>query len=387
MQKRPLVALITTAENAAAQFIQDSTNLQYWFVQTAALGVPILGPIKYGTTKRLTYTAPQREIQNVVLIGGATVEVIAAATRYCVDIWNPDTKYETFHQIPQKYAYTTAAALTGNAYTDRLNVYTALVSKVNAFDKSNVTAYGLMLASYTGGTSFGDAATNFVVGELVTQDTSTLTAQVAACSIATGTFAADNATGYIWLYNHSAGSGTWLETQKTLTAAGTFATTTLLPATTNCVVTVTNATTYWYQGMVVVDDAGYFTSNLSRGGINRVAVTAGFATATATVLIAGQYSIGIGTDMLALRPTFDIGNQAVISGRLEYDFSNSAYPVAGQTYERIVIDVDEGDEDALDARIVKSRKQYVLWFNDSSHSDYTGDLTTALTAALAAGTM
>ncbi len=383
MRKLAMVGLISTAENTRAQLIDDTTNRQYYFVQTSAGGVPVLGPIPYGKTKRVISTAPQREVRSTVLVGGATVEVIAASTRYALKIWNPDSDYETSSQTPLTYAYTSAAALSGNAYTDRLNVYYALVTKINNHASNNVTAYGLVKATYTLGTSTGDAATNFVVGETVEQETSGYTAQVAACTIATGTFAGDDAAGTIWLYNTSVGSGTWLETAKTLTAAGTAAATTLTPATTNCVVTVTNATTYWYQGIVLVDDAGYFTSSLSRGGISEVAISEGFATATATSLIAGQYSIGIGTDMLAQQPVFDLGKNAVISGRLEYDFANSAPPVAGQTYEKVEIFVEDGDEDALGQEKVASERVYILWFNDSSHADYTGDLLTALATVAA----
>jgi hypothetical protein len=381
MRKRPVVALVTTAENTRAQLIDDTTNQQYWFVQTAAGAERILGPIPYGKTVRYIATDPQREVRSTILVGGATVEVVAASTRYSIDIWNPDATYESMRRNPMRYSATSAAALSGTASTDRYNVYYSLVGKINAVAENNVTAYGLTKATYTLGTSTGDAATNFVVGETVTQETSTLTAQVAACSIATGTFAADNAAGDIWLYNLSAYTG-WLETAKTLTAAGTAAATTLTAATTNCVVTVTNATTLHYQGIVTVDDAGYFIAK-QRGGVNRVAVVAGFATATATSIINGQYAIGIGSEMLQRLPVFDIGNQAVISGTLEYDFQAGVLPVSGQTYERIVIEVKDGDEDALDGRKVETLKHYILWFNDSSHADYTHDLLTALDTVVA----
>ena len=381
MQKRPISALISTAENTRAQLIDDTTNLQYWFVQTSAGGEPVLGPIKYGTTKRVTYTNPQMEVLNTVLIGGATVEVIAASTRYRIEIWNPEADYEGKAQGPQIYAYTSAAALSGTASTDRLNVYTALAAKINAHAANNCVAYLLSEHTYTGGTSTGNAATNFTIGEIVDQETSAETGQVAACSIATGTFADDNAAGSIWIYNLSS-TALWETGAKTLTAAGTAAAVAgVSAATTNCVVTATLVA--HAQGIVVVDDAGYFTSSKNRGGINRVAVTAGFATATATTVLAGQYSIGVGTDMLALRPVFDIGGQALIAGRLEYDFHGGVLPVAGQVYEKIVIDVEDGDEDAIDARKVASTKQYILYFNDSSPADYTTDLETALTTVAA----
>jgi hypothetical protein len=379
MRKRPVVGLISTSENARAQLIDDTTNQQYWFVQTAAGAERVLGPIPYGKTVRYIATDPQREVRSTVLIGGATVEVIAANTKYSIDIWNPDSTVESMRRKPMRYSATSAAALSGTASTDRLNVYTSLVNKINAVAENYVTAYGLSQHTYTTGTSAGGAATNFVVGEIVTQDTSAETAQVAACSIASGTFNATTAAGTIWVYNISI-LANWLATAKTLTAAGTAAATTLTAATTNCVVTATLVA--HYQGIVTVDDAGYFIAK-QRGGVNRVAVVAGFATATATSIINGQYAIGIGSEMLQRLPIFDIGNQAVISGTLEYDFQGGVLPVSGQTYEKIVIEVKDGDEDALDGRKVETLKHYVLWFNNSDHADYTHDLLTALDTVVA----
>lgn len=383
MRKLATTGIVLTAENSGAQVIDDTTAKQWRIVQTSAGIVPVLGPIQYGSVKRVIHQAPASERRNTVLIGGATVETIVASTRYRIEIWNPESDYESHSQTPQIYAYTAPAVLSGTAATDRTNVYTALANKINAYAGNNVTAYKLAVADYTLGTSTGDAATNFVVGEVVTQETSSLTAQVAACTITSGTFAADNAAGKIYLYNIS-DEANWLTTAKTLTAAGTAAAVgEKTPATTNCVVTVTNATTLFAQGLVIVDDAGYFTSSKYRGGINRVGLTAGFTTATATVILAGRYSIGSGTDMLALRPVFDETGQKLISGNIEYNFRNGNLPVAGQYYNKTVIECEEGDEDALDRTATKSSKFYVVYFNDSSPTDYTTDFTGAIDTAAA----
>ena len=206
---------------------------------------------------------------------------------WSLQIWNPDSQYETQRQTPNKFAFTSANTLSASAFTDRTNVYTALVGKVNANTNDNVTAYSLAKVPYTLGSSSDDSATNFVIGEIVHQATSAITAQVAACSIDSGSMAADNAAGTLWLYNFSA-EASYDTGTKTWTAAGTAAATTLTPATTNCVVTGTAAAAYFYQGMVIVDSAGYFTSSKDRGGINRVLLTAGFSVATATVIITGD---------------------------------------------------------------------------------------------------
>ena len=387
MRRLAQVGLISTNENAAAQLVDDTTLRQYHFVQTAAGAVRVLGPIRYGETKRVIAIDPQREIRNACMVGGSTVEVIVLSTRYSVDIWNPEADYEGFAQGPQRYSYTSPAVLT-SAYVDRTNVYTALVNKINAVESNNCKAYGLTRAEYTTGTD-ANSASGFIIGEIVTQETSSHTAQVAAMTMTSGTFAATTAAGSIWLYNLCTELGVesntgWLETQKTLTGAGEVAATTLLLGSTNCVVTVTNATTYHYQGIVVVDDSGYFTSHKARGGINRVANPVGFTTAVTTTIIAGQYSIGIGTDMLAQRPVFDIGNQALISGDIELNFDGSAYPVAGQTYEKIIIECQSTEPvDPMSGNASASPYYYVLWFNDASHADHTHDLLTALDTAAA----
>lgn len=382
IKKLGLTGIVLTNENTATQVIDDTTAKQWRVVQTSAGLVTVLGPIQYGTVKNVIHQAPASERRNTVMIGGTTLETITASTRYAVNIWNADADYESWSQSPVIHAYTSPAVLSGTASTDRTNVFTALINKINAYAGNNVTAYSLYVADYTLGTSVGDANTNFVVGEVVTQETSGATAQVAACTITSGTFAGDNAAGKIYLYNISDASA-WLTTAKTLTAAGTVAAVgEKTPATSNCVVTVTNATTLLAQGIVIVDDAGYYTSSKSRGGINKVGIT-GFSTAVASVLLAGRYPVGSGTFMLARRPVFDITGQNVVSGDLEFDFRNGDLPVAGNYYNKTIIETEEGDENALSFEPTKSRRYHVVYFNDASPTDHTTDFTAAVDVAAA----
>lgn len=382
MRKQAVSGLVLTNENGGVNVIDDTTGKQWYVAQTSTGLVPVTPMIQYGTVKRVVHQTPASERSNTVLIGGATIETIAASTRYAIDIWNPEADYESHSQTPMRYAYTSPAVLSGTAATDRTNVYTALAAKINAYAGNNCVAYGLAVADYTLGTSVGDVDTNFIVGEIVTQETSGYTAQVAACTITSGTFAGDNAAGKIYLYNLS--NAAWLTTLKTLTAAGhVVAVGDKTPATSNCVVSVTNATTLFYQGLVIVDDPGYFISTKSRGGINRVGLVSGFTTATASVILAGRYSIGCGTDMLALRPVFDMTGQQLIAGNIEYNFLGGTLPVAGAFYNKTVIEVEEGDENALTFEPTKSTKFIVVFFNDASPTDHTTDFTGAIDAAAA----
>jgi hypothetical protein len=370
MKKRPIVGVLNAVEASGANVISDATIGQWSVVKTSAGMVPVIGPFRTGKIRSIESFNPQREIRQLVVIG-TTEETIVASTRYKVEIGNQQDSYETEHTGPSVYAYTSAAALSGTASTDRTNVYTALVTKINAYAGNNVTAYGLTKATYTGGTSTGDAATNFVVGETVTQETSTCTAKVAKCTIATGTFAADSAAGTIWLYDLSSYTN-WLTTAKTLTAAGTAAATTTTPATTNCVVTVTNATTLHYQGIVILDDAGYFTSKLGRGGISWVDTTQGFTAASIEVAITGQYQIGIGSAMLALKPVFDVQKQIVISGRLEYELTNGDAFDSTKTYRKYVVRLADGDENAMSGDVEAAEQEVVLYvdYADSDLGDF-----------------
>lgn len=379
MRKLADVGLILTSEANGTQVIDDTTARQWRCVQTSAGLVGVIGPIQYGTVKNVIHEAPASERRNTVLIGGALAETIVASRRYSIQIWNTESDYESWSQSPIIHAYTAPAVLSGNAATDRAAVYAALITKINAYHSNHVTAYPLYVCDYTLGTSAGDAATTFVVGEIVTQETSGVTAQVAACTITGGTFGADNAAGKLYLYNVSSATAI-LATAKTWTAAGTAAAVgEISPATTNCVVTQTNATLLTNVGIVIVDDAGYFTSNQSRGGINKIGTT-GFATALPSVLLAGRYPRGCGTFMLNRRPTFDMTGQVCLTGDMNFNFRNGTLPVAGQFYNKTTIEVEGGDEDAMGFESTKSLKTFVVYINATTAADvanFTGAIDTA----------
>lgn len=381
MKKRRVVALIDSIEAGGAQVITNSTSREWSVVTLSTNKENLIGPVRYGKGIRVEYFDPQRENRQLVFVGCSTTkETIVASTRYRVEIGNPEASYESHRQYPVPFSYTSSSTLSGTAATDRAVVYRALRDKINAYAGVNVIAYTLTYAAFTGGTSVGDAATNFVVGETVTQETSNATAKVAKCTITGGTFAADNAAGHIWLYNLSSETA-WLTTAKTLTAAGTAAETILTPATTNCVVTVTNATTVHATGLAILDNAGYFTSSLNRGGKNFVGLTQGFATDTVEIGIAAAYADGIGSAMLAQLPMYDPSKQDLLSGSLEYEFQKGTLPTSGNTYTKCVITVADGDEDSLGATPETSEREFVIYANYGDGD--LGDFKTALSAAVA----
>lgn len=374
MTKRPFVAILNSIEAAGAQVITNATSREWSVVTLSTNKENLIGPVPYGAGVRVEYFDPQAEVRQLVTIGDSTTkETIVASTRYRIEIGNPEHTYETTPNTPKVFAYTSSATLSGTAATDRAVVYRALRDKINNYAGAHVTAYTLTYAAFTLGTSAGDAATNFIVGELVTQETSGLTARVAKCTITGGTFAADNAAGHIWLYNLSTETG-WLETAKTLTAAGTVA-----GVSTNCVVTVTNATTVHATGLAILDNAGYFTSALGRGGKSYVGLTQGFSTDSPTVVIEGKYAMGIGSVMAALKPVYDHSKQDLIAGSLEYDFQAGSVADTTKTYTKCVI-VTKGHIDDNNGMLVEGEREYILYvdFADADLADFKAALSAAV---------
>lgn len=366
MKKRPRVAVLNAIEASGAQVLADAN--EWGIVKTAAGKELLLGMFRIGHLKSKESFDPVAEVRQLVAVGAdATPEVITAETRYKIEIGNPEDKYESHQRFPIVHAYTTPVALSGDAETDRLNVYTALVGKVNAYPSNNVTAYTLTYHAYTGGGSVGDASLNFVPGELVTQQTSTETARVAKSVITGGTMAGDDAAGHIWVFDISV-PGDWLDTAVTLTAA----------TSSNCVVTQTATSMLTGAGLILEDDAGYYISSISRTGVNWVGATQGWTISVAEAVLPGVYSQGIGSTMAQLVPRYDQSKQDAITGFLEYELQAGDTFDTSKTYRKYVLTVADGDENALSAEVEASLQNVILYV-DYADGDL-GDFDTAIQA-------
>ena len=375
MEKNTKVAIINTLEASGANVIDDTTAEMWSIVADTTSMKVLLGPVNYGKVSNMEVLASQREVRQHVVIGASTTkETIVASTRYAIVV-NENTDLESEPIGPKVFAYTTAAALSGTAATDRATVYSALAAKVNAYDGVNVTAYTLTYAAFTGGTSTGDAATNFIIGETVTQATSTETAKVALCTITSGTMAGDNAAGNIWLYDIS-DPDSWQTGALTLTAAGTVAN-----VSTNIVVTQTNATTVQNTGLVLVDDAGYYTSKINRGGASLVYNRAGFSTDTPAVAVAASYARGVGSVMNTLKAIYDRGNFDLISGDMEFEYEDGMVVDSAKYYSKYIFTITDGDELALSGERIRGDHKLILYVDESDSSnltDFDTDVDTAI---------
>jgi len=366
MNSRRPVAGILNVVAASGNNVVDDTSAFQWGICDLKTADPIANLhelIPYGKTLKVETFAAAAEVKQLVLVGGPTIEVIAASTRYKVEIHNPEDKYESHEQPPAVHAYSTGVTIPAAADARTL-VYSALVAKINSYAGNNVAATLLFQKAYTLGGAVGNETP--IVGETAVETTSTATARIIAWTITSGTFGNGDAAGVVWMA-HLTGvlsvvTKTWTYGSSSSTLSGTDA-------------------PVLGQGLMIEDDAGYFTSNLGRPGISWVGLTQGFTIATATVVIAGVYAMGVGSVMAALKPVYDPSKQDAMVGDLEYEFTRGDLVDAAKLFTKIVISVKGGDQDAMDARNVEIVSQIIIYADESNGTNLTNMLSAITTAA------
>jgi len=357
MKKRVRAAVLNTIAAAGGNVLNDASS-GLWSI-IGGSGELLLGSFPGSPT--VQSFDPVAENQQVVTLGAsATKETIIADTRYKIEIGNPDDKYESGKRWPVVHAYTSAAVLSGDADTDRLNVYTALVNKINGYGGNNCTAYLLHEFDYTlGGDSAG--GTTITAGVKITQANSGATAYVAKASLSSGTWAGNDAAGTIWVYNVS---GTIDDAVARAWTVGTFT------------LTQTISTLVAGTGIACVDDAGYFTSSIGRSGANWYGATQGFVTSQFEVIEAPVYPMGIGSVLAALVPRYNHSKQDAIEGNLDLELQNGAAFDTSKTYRKYVFTILDGSEEAMGGDLEKAESQVVLYADYASGN--LADLNTAI---------
>jgi hypothetical protein len=344
----------------------------------APVGLPtaILPPITGGTVVAVQKTLSAAEVTQIAIFGRAT-ETITASTAYKLKIGTTLEKYEGKIKGIDVYAYTSPAVLSGTSQTDLDNVMTVLVGKVNNRTSNHITAYLMYKVAFTLGTSTGDVALNFSPGDTVTQQTSAATAKVAAVVITAGTLAADNAAGTIYLYNIT---GTWSAAAKTLTA-----TSTTEICTTNAALVI--------QGIVVVDDAGYYPAVPSNrkgpstyfvaGGFTSAVFEVGVSTATTAATVAGRspvLGVGIGSRLLQDVPQFNADKTDFSTGNPAFVLNDT--PDAAKTYTRLdILFTAPVVKEVLDSSVAIVENIWTLWIQEDAGLTNHATFLTALASA------
>ena len=354
IQKKALMVPLAAGGN-----VLTDTATRLWHITDAALVTQysdILKPIPFeATNRKLHYLPSVAEVRQRVLLGRIE-ETILPSTRYKMQISNIFKQDQTAHTSPFPYAYTTPAALTGSADTDRYNLWYALAAKINAYAGNNVTAILVSRVAYTVGNTHLPVA-----GEVIT-DNGGHTATVAY--VETSGAWAGAATGYIWLYSPSA---TFVAGAATFSGTGT-ATLSAVP---------TDG-----QAMIIVDDAGYYSQITGRNGISQVSLVESFTTSTSEVVVVGVVSRGIGTDMLKLVPVFDRFGQDIVND-VDGDQNTSTAPTAGKTYAKVMFSFDlPVDASGLMGFPQIAAVQEVIWLDETTPADVASFLAKCNTEGL-----
>jgi hypothetical protein len=350
--KRPIGAVLG-ATAAAATLLSDA-NAQHYLVcvnNAANPVVPILGPIPFGKTRNVRWVNSQAEVRHMsALIGGG--ETIVANRRYRIEIGNNESLYETAYAGMKSFGYTAPAVLSGNAGTDRANVFTVLTNRVNAHFGLDGVASTVHSWAYTLGS--GVAPVN---GQVYTQANSNVTMLVIGHTITAGTFAGNNAVGVVHVAFVSDMATLDLAIARVLSGGGSSLTPT----------TGAGMVAGLHQGIAFRDNAGYFVSRGGRKGISLVQATQGFADTAFIISVQGLYARGIGTVYAQLAAVqYDPSRQDAIQGDIEYELIRQGAFVAGINYRKYMIEVEDGDQDTLAFKSIATKTVYYLWVDEAA---------------------
>jgi hypothetical protein len=377
-------AILNEYNAGANQYVVHDTTADKWIISqdaTVASPVDLLPPIFEGQTvvNKVQVFPSLLEVRQIVSIidsaFNGTPQTVLADTRYKVSLEYALEKYEGAQTSLGVYAYTTPHALTGNAATDRLNLYTALANKINTHAGNNVEAFVIHQVAFTLGGS-ATTTTNFSLtpgvnlmpyGASGTQATSNATFKVAGIVITSGTIAGDNAAGTIYLYDVKTSAGVADATAFTTGILISTVTGVDSAGTAMSIVFTTNAVLTQGQGLAIVDDAGYYPARPNpRMGKTGVYTDGSFSMLSPIISRSAVYGRGIGSRMIQDFPAYDLGGQNVVSGDAEL-FDVNALPVAAYYYTAFVIDVaTKIYPDTLGNGSEGNIIQYVLWAKENT---------------------
>jgi hypothetical protein len=366
--------IINTLAASGGNLFTDSVIGGYKIVadKTADPLVPIIPySIKAKSVRNVRYVASAAEVRRAWTIGVTDTETIVASTKYTIEIGYAQYKKESTRLGgSKKYGFTSAAALTGTAATDRLNVFTALNNKINADSGNFVTSY--LLTKVTPTAAAGDL-NEVVVGTKVFQTDST---EAAAEWVGYVAYKPTSWSGAVPLYVYTV-SGTLDATTDKSLKVGNYITgdgSTLEDITTDAANTAVAG-----QGLFIEDDAGYWTTpSLNRPGFSSVFVTNGFSATTPYITRDGVYAQGIGSEMLLHKPVYNYLGNDIDSGDAEYTFN--ADPSSAKTYTLAIIEIRDTPEPTAGENTYKGQDVELHLYMDESNSTNLTNLKSALTA-------
>lgn len=300
-------------------------------------------PILKGDVRSVSVQAAVVEVVQEYTVGGAVVPVVTASTKYQLKVGNTDTVQQGTHNQLQYIGYTSPAALSGTAATDRHLMYLQMASQITANPATWATGYALITITQTNTAAFAE-------NEIVTQSVS----GAVGINLKTSSGGAAGTTGTLTL---GVISGTFTSASATLTGSITGT------------ASATAATVTTGVGLRILDDANYFYPQTSRGGVNTVLLTLGWTTPSTmgVVTTAGVISYGQAAYLTRMIPVLaKDGNLA--SGQWEMATNNA--PVTAQSYGKVtIIDEPSLPNGGVAMQNSGTLRTQVLWLNNAD-GDY-----------------
>lgn len=334
--------------------------------------VEVLPPMPIADIVAIDILVTRAEVTGKYLIGGAfdassALETPVASTRYALTLQLFGEKYESWDKDKRIYAYTMPAVLTGSAATDRYNLYSALVDKINADSANHVTAYLCTMIAVVGASTLPDVGSTLYTG-------AAWTGILAGAYAPSGTWAGD-ASALLFVYNESGVSGfaAGADTIDKGSLGGTAISTSAVH------------TRVAGQAIVIVDDAGYFPARPStRKGPGTWFITQGFSvadikvgTAIATGWQAGLAPIqgrGIGSRLLTEIGSFGPYKESINSGEADFILRNghdvpmSSMVDSSESYDEVIFHLRTGaNKDGMSDSLSIMPSYYRL-FLESDHA-------------------
>lgn len=294
-----------------------------------------LKPFKRSAFRGFRTINTAAEVRKVTDVGVAALTVLPN-TKYSVSIGNVSNTSESNTLGFKKTTYLSPSVLGVNA-TERHNMYTSLAYKINNTPGLFVFA-GAAFVITTGAPHLVSGS---LVGNVVTYAGGAKTALV------------------LTAFNGHSGVAT---------TAGTDAV--LIPLTggnpvvgdafgANTIATITLG-----EGMRVIDNAGYYPENGTRGGEAAVTLSGGFSDSTHRLTAqAAVYAFGRQAQLLAKKPVFSPTRGDLISG--EWSFDNNAV-VGSATYNAYVLEIaEEASLTAQSNTTSPATTHQIIWANSA----------------------
>lgn len=366
--------VINTLAASGDNLYTDADHGEHMIVadNTADPLVPIIPfKIKPNSVKSINYVAAAEEVRRAWVIGVLNEETIVAGTKYSIEIdYAQYKRNSTRRGAAYKYGYTSPAVLSGDADTDRENVYTALKNKIEAHTGNFVEAK--LLTKIEGLTAAGNLD-EVTVGATVMQTDNT---EAAADWTAKVAYVQSTWSGTVDLYVYDTDGTLDAATDKSL-QVGDYVTgdgSTLEAISTNAAQTAVDG-----QGLFILDDAGYWiTPDQNRPGASSVILTNGFSTSVATISRDVTYAQGQGDVMLAMKPVYNYKSDDIISGDIEYTFNQD--PISTKAYTLAIIELENRAEPTAGFDQVPTQNVQLHLYMDESNGTNLTNLKSALDA-------